>query len=86
MAEAWQAPVSAGLSSDGSLSDVVGVSAASVWAVGQQSVWDVWQSRGAIIHWDGSSWNEVGIRNDPTGAGAPAFRRGGLGVGAVGRR
>ncbi|MER5647056.1 hypothetical protein [Streptosporangium sp. NPDC002524] len=68
-AEAWQAPVSAGLSSDGSLSDVAGVSATSVWAVGQQSVWDVWQSRGAITHWDGTSWNEVGIRNDPTGAG-----------------
>ncbi|MEU3163309.1 hypothetical protein [Streptosporangium sp. NPDC006930] len=67
--EAWQAPVSAGLSSDGSLSDVVGVSATSVWAVGQQSVWDVWQSRGAITHWDGTSWSEVGIRNDPTGAG-----------------
>ncbi|MGC5013900.1 hypothetical protein ACLQ2R_24320 [Streptosporangium sp. DT93] len=68
-AGAWQAPVSAGLSSDGSLSDVVGVSATSVWAVGQQSVWDVSRSRGAITHWDGSSWNEVGIRNDPTGAG-----------------
>ncbi|GAA3010953.1 hypothetical protein [Streptosporangium longisporum] len=68
-AEAWQAPVSAGLSSDGSLSDVAGVSSTSVWAVGQQSVWDIWQSRGAITHWDGSSWNEVGIRNDPTGAG-----------------
>ncbi|WP_433376909.1 hypothetical protein [Streptosporangium sp. CA-115845] len=69
VAEAWQAPASAGLSSDGSLSDVVGVSATSVWAVGQQSVWDVWQSRGAITHWNGSSWKEVGIRNDPTGAG-----------------
>ncbi|MBB2911872.1 hypothetical protein FHS43_003152 [Streptosporangium becharense] len=70
VAEAWQAPASAGLSKDGSLSDVAAVSATSIWAVGQQSVWDVWQSRGAITHWDGSSWNEVGIRNDPTGAGS----------------
>ncbi|WP_031162849.1 hypothetical protein [Streptosporangium roseum] len=68
-AEAWQAPTSARLSSDGSLSDVAGVSATSVWAVGQQSVWDIWQSRGAITHWDGVTWTEVGIRNDPTGAG-----------------
>ncbi|MDP9845228.1 hypothetical protein [Streptosporangium lutulentum] len=67
--EAWQAPVSAGLSKDGSLSDVAGVSATSVWAVGQQSVWDIWQSRSAITHWDGTAWTEVGIRNDPTGAG-----------------
>lgn len=67
--EAWQAPVSAGLSRDGSLSDVAGISAGSVWAVGQQSVWDIWQSRGAITHWDGTTWTEVGIRNDPTGAG-----------------
>ncbi|MFI9429531.1 hypothetical protein [Streptosporangium sp. NPDC052375] len=66
--EAWQAPTSARLSSDGSLSDVAGASATSVWAVGQQSVWDIWQSRGAITHWDGASWTEVGIRNDPTGA------------------
>ncbi|MER5324799.1 hypothetical protein [Streptosporangium roseum] len=68
-AEAWQAPTSARLSSDGSLSDVAGASATSVWAVGQQSVWDIWQSRGAITHWDGVTWTEVGIRNDPTGAG-----------------
>ncbi|GAA3509354.1 hypothetical protein FHR32_005689 [Streptosporangium album] len=69
VAEAWQAPTSARLSRDGSLSDVAGVSATDVWAVGQQSVWDIWQSRGAITHWDGVSWTEVGIRNDPTGAG-----------------
>ncbi|MEV7011062.1 hypothetical protein [Streptosporangium sp. NPDC051022] len=69
VAEAWQAPTSARLSTDGSLSDVVGVSASSIWAVGQQSVWDVWQSRGAITHWNGVTWTEVGIRNDPTGAG-----------------
>ncbi|MEU9832799.1 hypothetical protein AB0D67_14845 [Streptosporangium sp. NPDC048047] len=65
----WQTPTSARLSSDGSLSDVAGVSASSAWAVGQQSVWDIWQSRGAIAHWDGSAWSEVGVRNDPTGAG-----------------
>ncbi|MGW4423012.1 hypothetical protein [Streptosporangium sp. NPDC004631] len=69
VAEAWQAPTSARLSSDGSLSDVAGISAGDVWAVGQQSVWDIWQSRGAITHWDGAAWTEVGIRNDPTGAG-----------------
>ncbi|WP_433255296.1 hypothetical protein ACQPYK_14480 [Streptosporangium sp. CA-135522] len=68
-ADVWQAPTSARLSSDGSLSDVAGVSASSIWAVGQQSVWDIWQSRGAIAHWDGTAWTEVGIRNDPTGAG-----------------
>lgn len=68
-AEAWQAPTSARLTRDGSLSDVVGVSATDVWAVGQQSVWDIWQSRGAITHWDGERWTEIGIRNDPTGAG-----------------
>ncbi|MFF5204743.1 hypothetical protein [Streptosporangium sp. NPDC000396] len=67
--ETWQASTSARLSTDGSLSDVAGVSAGSVWAVGQQSVWDIWQSRGAITHWDGVAWTEVGIRNDPTGAG-----------------
>ncbi|MEV8631846.1 hypothetical protein AB0395_09335 [Streptosporangium sp. NPDC051023] len=69
IAEAWQAPTSARLSSDGSLSDVAGISASDVWAVGQESVWDIWQSRGAITHWNGSTWTEVGIRNDPTGAG-----------------
>ncbi|GHH62758.1 hypothetical protein GCM10017673_02510 [Streptosporangium violaceochromogenes] len=37
--------------------------------MGQQSVWDIWRNRGAITHWDGASWTEVGIRNDPTGAG-----------------
>ncbi|GAA3149125.1 hypothetical protein GCM10010466_45090 [Planomonospora alba] len=65
----WQAPSTARLSADGSLSDVAGISADNVWAVGQQSVWDVWQSRGAITHWNGETWTEVGIRNDPTGAG-----------------
>ncbi|MER7205919.1 hypothetical protein [Streptosporangium sp. NPDC000239] len=69
VAEAWQAPTSARLSSDGSLSDVAGVSASDIWAVGQESVWDIWQSRGALTHWNGSTWTEVGIRNDPTGAG-----------------
>jgi hypothetical protein len=68
-AEAWQAPATARLSSDGSLSDLAGISAGNVWAVGQQSVWDVWQSRGAITHWNGRTWTEVPIRNDPTGAG-----------------
>ncbi|GAA3118384.1 hypothetical protein GCM10017600_35330 [Streptosporangium carneum] len=37
--------------------------------MGQESVWDIWQSRGAIAHWNGTAWSEVGIRNDPTGAG-----------------
>ncbi|MFJ2029258.1 hypothetical protein [Streptosporangium sp. NPDC087985] len=68
-AEAWQSPTTARLSRDGSLSDVAGLSGTDVWAVGQQSIWDIWQSRSAITHWDGVRWTEVGIRNDPTGAG-----------------
>jgi len=54
---------------DGSLSDIVALGAADVWAVGQESVWDDWQSRGVITHWDGRSWNTVDIRNDDAGAG-----------------
>ncbi|GGS55123.1 hypothetical protein GCM10010156_12410 [Planobispora rosea] len=68
-AESWQAPATARLSSDGSLSDVVAISPSDVWAVGQQSAWDVWQSRSAIVHWNGSGWSEVAVRNDSTGAG-----------------
>jgi hypothetical protein len=57
------------LRADGSLSDVVALAPGDVWAVGQESVWDAWQSRGVITHWDGDSWNVVGIRNDASGAG-----------------
>ncbi len=60
---------SAKLQADGSLSDVAGLSAKDIWAVGQQDVWDFWQNRGAITHWDGTSWTEVDVRNDTTGAG-----------------
>jgi hypothetical protein len=69
VAEAWQQSSSARLQGDGSLSDVAGLSATDVWAVGHQNIWDAWKNRGAITHWDGQSWNEVGIRNDDTGAG-----------------
>ncbi|MEU6425411.1 hypothetical protein ABZ860_05885 [Microbispora sp. NPDC046973] len=54
---------------DGSLSDVAGLSAKDVWAVGQQNAWDFWRNQGIITHWDGSSWSEVPIRGDATGAG-----------------
>ncbi|GGM64895.1 hypothetical protein GCM10010106_08530 [Thermopolyspora flexuosa] len=60
---------SARLRVDGSLSDIVALGPQNVWAVGQEGVWDDWQSRGVITHWDGSSWNAVGIRNDASGAG-----------------
>lgn len=60
---------SARLRVDGSLSDIVALGPRNVWAVGQEGVWDDWQSRGVITHWDGSSWNAVGIRNDASGAG-----------------
>ncbi|MFI6497311.1 hypothetical protein [Nonomuraea typhae] len=66
--EAWQQSSSARLVADGSLSDVLALSAVNVWAVGQQEIWDVWKNRGTIRHWNGSAWNEVGIR-DSTGAG-----------------
>jgi hypothetical protein len=68
-AEAWQQSSSVRLRADGSLSDVVGFSATDMWVVGQQQIWDVWQNTGAIRHWNGTSWSEVGIRNDATGAG-----------------
>ncbi|WP_327045022.1 hypothetical protein OG320_25230 [Microbispora sp. NBC_01189] len=57
------------LRTDASLSDVAGLSARDVWAVGQQEAWDFWRNRGVITHWDGSSWGEVPIRGDATGAG-----------------
>ncbi|GAA5074250.1 hypothetical protein HNP84_009477 [Thermocatellispora tengchongensis] len=69
IAEAWQQSSSVGLQGDGSLSDVTGLSASNIWAVGQQDIWDVWENRGAISHWDGRSWTQIGIRNDDTGAG-----------------
>ncbi|MFB9965373.1 hypothetical protein [Sinosporangium siamense] len=69
VAEAWQQSTSARLRTDGSLSDVVAVSATEVWAVGQQEIWDVWQNRGVITRWDGKAWTQVPIRNDATGAG-----------------
>jgi len=56
------------LAADGSLSDVLALSATDVWAVGQQQIWDVWKNRGTIRHWDGERWGEVPIR-DETGAG-----------------
>lgn len=65
--EAWQHSMSARLDSDGSLSDVYALSANDVWAVGQQGIWDVWQNRGTIRHWNGTSWAEAAIR-DATGA------------------
>ena len=57
------------LQADGSLSDVAGLSAKDIWAVGQQNAWDFWRNQGVITHWDGSSWKEVPIRGDATGAG-----------------
>ncbi len=57
------------LRADASLSDVVALRADDVWAVGQEGVWDDWQSRAVITHWDGSSWSTVGIRNDASSAG-----------------
>jgi hypothetical protein len=60
---------SARLRVDGSLSDIVALGPDNVWAVGQEGVWDDWQSRGVITHWDGRSWNAVDIRNDASGAG-----------------
>ncbi len=57
------------LRADGSLSDIAARGPTNVWAVGQEGVWDDWQSRGVITHWDGDSWNAVGIRNDASGAG-----------------
>ncbi|XVQ88723.1 hypothetical protein ACQP2K_15280 [Microbispora siamensis] len=57
------------LQPDGSLSDVAGLSAKDIWAVGQQNAWDFWRNQGIITHWDGSSWSEVPIRGDATGAG-----------------
>ncbi|GII35277.1 hypothetical protein Pph01_02800 [Planotetraspora phitsanulokensis] len=67
--EVAQGASSARLQPDGSLSDVAGSSAHDIWAVGQQSVWDIWMNRGVITHWNGTSWTEVGIRGDTTGAG-----------------
>ncbi|WP_344056219.1 hypothetical protein [Microbispora corallina] len=57
------------LAADGSLSDVAALSESDVWAVGQQNAWDLWRNRGVITHWDGSSWTEVAMRGDTTGAG-----------------
>ncbi|WP_432932278.1 hypothetical protein ACQPZZ_14205 [Microbispora sp. CA-135349] len=57
------------LQSDGSLSDVAGLSAKDIWAVGQANAWDFWRNQGVITHWNGSSWSEVPIRGDATGAG-----------------
>ncbi|MDH2424544.1 hypothetical protein [Sphaerisporangium sp. TRM90804] len=64
-----QESATARLQPDGSLSDVVGLSASDVWAVGQEDVWEAWQNRSVIAHWDGSTWTELGIRNDASGAG-----------------
>ncbi|MEV6981362.1 hypothetical protein AB0M95_08910 [Sphaerisporangium sp. NPDC051017] len=64
-----QQSASARLKADGSLSDVVGLSATDIWAVGQEDVWEAWQNRSVITHWDGSAWTEFDIRNDASGAG-----------------
>ncbi|MDF2708220.1 hypothetical protein AB0C18_03095 [Nonomuraea muscovyensis] len=61
--EAWEKSTSARLVADGSLSDVLALSATNVWAVGQQQIWDVWKNRGTIRHWDGTRWAEVAIRD-----------------------
>lgn len=66
--ESWQRSTSVRLSADSSLTDVDAVSADEVWAVGQQQIWDVWESRGAIGRWNGTGWSEVPVR-DATAAG-----------------
>ncbi|NRQ37836.1 hypothetical protein HII36_39310 [Nonomuraea sp. NN258] len=66
--EAWQQSTSVRLEADGSLSDVLALSSADVWAVGQQEIWDVWKNRGTIRHWNGSAWAEIAVR-DATAAG-----------------
>lgn len=66
--EAWQRSTSASLEADGSLSDVLALSAKDVWAVGQQEIWDSWKNRGTIRHWNGTAWTEVALRGT-TGAG-----------------
>lgn len=65
--EAWQRSASLNLQGDASLSDIVGLSATNVWTVGQQDIWDAWENRAAIAHWDGRAWVQIGIRNDGTG-------------------
>ncbi|RJL31406.1 hypothetical protein D5H75_20445 [Bailinhaonella thermotolerans] len=47
---------------------MVAVGGQDVWAVGHQAVWDVWQTRAVIAHWNGQSWTSVPIRNDAIGA------------------
>jgi hypothetical protein len=64
-----QESATARLQTDGSLSDVVGMSKSNVWAVGQEDVWEAWQNRGVITHWDGATWSRFGIRNDASSAG-----------------
>ncbi|MFI6319374.1 hypothetical protein ACIBG8_17720 [Nonomuraea sp. NPDC050556] len=67
--EAWQRSTSARLEADGSLSDVLALSAGDVWAVGQQQIWDAWKNRGTIRHWNGSAWAEIPVR-DSAAAGS----------------
>ncbi|MEV7970930.1 hypothetical protein AB0O34_33800 [Sphaerisporangium sp. NPDC088356] len=64
-----QESATARLQTDGSLSDVVGLSKSNIWAVGQEDVWEAWQNRSVITHWDGGTWTEMGIRNDASSAG-----------------
>ncbi|WP_214413709.1 hypothetical protein [Sphaerisporangium fuscum] len=64
-----QESATARLATDGSLSDVVGLTKTNIWAVGQEDVWEAWQNRGVITHWDGTAWTEIGIRNDVSSAG-----------------
>ncbi|WP_248959395.1 hypothetical protein [Sphaerisporangium perillae] len=65
----FQESTTARLQTDGSLSDVVGLSKSNIWAVGQEDVWEAWQNRSVITHWDGGTWTELGIRNDASNAG-----------------
>ncbi|GGL09791.1 hypothetical protein Sme01_00770 [Sphaerisporangium melleum] len=65
----FQESATARLQSDGSLSDVAGLSKTDIWAVGQEDIWEAWQNRSVITHWDGAAWTEAGIRNDASGAG-----------------
>src|SRR5437868_540667 len=67
-ADGWERAASPALEGDSSLTDVYALAPADVWAVGQQEIWDAWQNRGAIAHWNGAAWAQIPIR-DATGAG-----------------
>lgn len=82
--EAWQRSTSARLEADGSLSDVLALSAGDVWAVGQQQIWDVWKNRGTIRHWNGSAWAEVPVRGNTAAGNLRALAGGSGQVWAIG--